>query len=238
MIFTTSWDDGHPLDLRVAALLERHGCTGTFYLCRAGYGGSALSPSDIHSLAARHEVGAHTLTHPSLPDVADQRAREEIAGSKAWLEDLLQKPCTMFAYPYGRFDQRTRNLVAASGFHGARTAEDLQWEDSDPFLLSTTVQVHTFPFRPVLDRRFLQPLLRHRPRLKSLGVPLLACRSWEAMARAVFRRALVLRKPWFHLWGHSWSIDRFGLWEPFKEFLKFVRSQPNVTHVKNRDLLP
>jgi len=29
---TTSWDDGHPMDLRVAALLAKYGIAGTFYV--------------------------------------------------------------------------------------------------------------------------------------------------------------------------------------------------------------
>ena len=31
-IVTTSWDDGHPLDLRVVDLLARYGIKGTFYV--------------------------------------------------------------------------------------------------------------------------------------------------------------------------------------------------------------
>ena len=40
MLFTTSWDDGHPSDLHVADLLERYGMKGTFYLCKAGQAGA------------------------------------------------------------------------------------------------------------------------------------------------------------------------------------------------------
>jgi hypothetical protein len=29
---TASWDDGHPLDFRIADMLERYGLTGTFYV--------------------------------------------------------------------------------------------------------------------------------------------------------------------------------------------------------------
>src|SRR5688500_11915407 len=31
-IVTTSWDDGHPLDIRLAEMLARHGVAGTFYV--------------------------------------------------------------------------------------------------------------------------------------------------------------------------------------------------------------
>ena len=32
LTITTSWDDGHPMDLRVAELLTRSGLPGTFYV--------------------------------------------------------------------------------------------------------------------------------------------------------------------------------------------------------------
>lgn len=31
LIITTSWDDGHPLDLKIAELLDKYGINGTFY---------------------------------------------------------------------------------------------------------------------------------------------------------------------------------------------------------------
>ena len=30
LLVTTSWDDGHPSDLRLADLMEKHGCTERF----------------------------------------------------------------------------------------------------------------------------------------------------------------------------------------------------------------
>ena len=31
-LVTTSWDDGHPLDIRLAEMLARYGVLGTFYI--------------------------------------------------------------------------------------------------------------------------------------------------------------------------------------------------------------
>jgi hypothetical protein len=30
---TTSWDDGHKLDMKLAVLLKKYGIKGTFYIC-------------------------------------------------------------------------------------------------------------------------------------------------------------------------------------------------------------
>ncbi|MDQ7025047.1 MAG: polysaccharide deacetylase family protein, partial [Anaerolineae bacterium] len=85
---TSSWDDGHVLDLRVADMLDRYGLTGTFYIAR-DFLDERMSDSQLQDLAQRHEVGAHTLTHPVLTEISLEQARDEIHGSKIWLEDVL-----------------------------------------------------------------------------------------------------------------------------------------------------
>ncbi len=48
------------------------------------------------------EVGAHTVSHPILTRQTIAKAREEIAGSRAALEEITGAPITGFAYPNGR----------------------------------------------------------------------------------------------------------------------------------------
>ena len=89
LVVTTSWDDGHSLDMRLADVLDKYGIRGTFYVAKS-YMNSRLTDSEIVELSERHEVGAHTLTHPALPKIPIQEAAKEIRGSKLWLEDLLR----------------------------------------------------------------------------------------------------------------------------------------------------
>ncbi len=235
VLFTTSWDDGHPLDFRVADVLERYGAKGTFYICQAGYGGQSLAPADIRALAARQEIGAHTLTHPRLPTLSPEDMVAEIGGSKAWLEEIVSAECALFAYPFGAYDERSRKAVQHAGFRAARTTEDLTWDVQDSFLIPTSVQVHSFPFRRVSNRRFVQPVQRLWPRLRACGLPLVSYRGWLPMAKAAFLHAQQQPVPWFHLWGHSWSLESLSLWEPFEEFLAFV-AEHSVEHVTNHEL--
>ena len=133
MLFTTSWDDGYALDVRVADLLSAHGCTGTFYVCPHGQHGAAmLTEDDIRRIARSHEIGAHTLTHPRLTRVPEVRASEEIQGSKEWVETATGAPCRMFCYPKGDCDARVRGMVETAGFAGARTVEALRFAADDP----------------------------------------------------------------------------------------------------------
>jgi peptidoglycan/xylan/chitin deacetylase (PgdA/CDA1 family) len=65
------------------------------------------------------EIGAHTRSHPLLPDLPAQRLDEEVQGSLDDLQRELGPGAYTFAYPHGRFDVRTEAAVAAAGFAGA-----------------------------------------------------------------------------------------------------------------------
>lgn len=55
--------------------------------------------------------GAHTLTHPNLTRLPPDRAEAEICTSQAVIADALGVAVPTFAYPYGYYDERTRDIV-------------------------------------------------------------------------------------------------------------------------------
>src|SRR3989338_2072761 len=105
-IITTSWDDGDALDVKLAQLLDRYNVKGTFYITRK-YRETRLSENDIRDLSSRHEIGAHTLTHPNLRALSREAKKGEIQGSKEWLEQIIGKNVEMFCYPFGFYDKET-----------------------------------------------------------------------------------------------------------------------------------
>ncbi len=56
-------------------------------------------------------MGAHTLNHPDLTRLHAQRQRAEILNSKAIIEDRSGEPVTCFAYPFGRYDRQSYEIV-------------------------------------------------------------------------------------------------------------------------------
>jgi len=235
MQFLTSWDDGYALDLRIAEMLERSNLTGTFYVCpRPQHGATLLNEQEIRALAKRHVIGAHALTHPHLTQIEPEKANEEITGSKSWIENITGKPCQMFCYPYGDVNEAVRDVVMKAGFTGARTTEDFRFTADDPFLQPVTLQVSPFPWR----RRFhpawkiLDPLgpLRHTwTRTRGIGLPLSAFTSWPTLATTLFDRAQRDGQPFFHLYGHSREIERYGMWKELHAFLREVGETAGVT---------
>lgn len=67
------------------------------------------------------EIGAHTLTHRSLPGADHATLNEEIGGSRRACEEIAGRPVVAFSYPYGDQDPVVRRAVAAAGFESATT---------------------------------------------------------------------------------------------------------------------
>ena len=74
-------------------------------------------------LAAGHEIGSHTLTHPWLTRLPIDHAREEIVASKKSLEDLFGRSVDHFCYPYGDWNEAVCDLVREAGYQTAVTTE-------------------------------------------------------------------------------------------------------------------
>ena len=237
---TTSWDDGHCLDQRVADLLDQYGLRGTFYVAR-DYLPQRLSEPEIRALAQRHEIGAHTLTHPVLTDISLEVARSEIAGSKAWLEGVVGAPIKAFCYPRGHSNLALQQTVAQSGYTMARGVEQYHLHpDGMPYNMATTIHIYPFPLRPVPGLRHFrgisEPLRRVLPHVRQLGISPLALRSWPALAIDLLRLAASTGGVW-HLWGHSWEIEHFQMWGDLERVLAAARQYRMARHVTNSELI-
>ena len=90
-LITTSWDDGHPLDLRLAAMLAGRGVRGTFYVTCEPVNFPVMTGGQMRSLRRMGmEVGSHTVTHAVLTHLDHRQALEELRTSKMRLEDQPQ----------------------------------------------------------------------------------------------------------------------------------------------------
>jgi peptidoglycan/xylan/chitin deacetylase (PgdA/CDA1 family) len=81
--------------------------------------GFGLSWSEVKELSEDPNVtiGAHTMTHPSLPKLASiEEVRAEILGSKTRIEEMIGKPVEHFSYPYGHAGNREFEVAKSCGF--------------------------------------------------------------------------------------------------------------------------
>jgi peptidoglycan/xylan/chitin deacetylase (PgdA/CDA1 family) len=129
-----TFDDGYRNVYTTAfPILREFGFTGTVFLVtdycgrRNDWPGqpAVIEPAPLLSWAEIKEMrregiefGSHTATHPDLTRLPTAEAAEEINRSKATIEDRLGVGATVFAYPYGRCNERVKEL-AQREFHAA-----------------------------------------------------------------------------------------------------------------------
>ena len=222
-LVTTSWDDGHPLDLRVAELLAKHGFRGTFYVPRRNREGrSVLSRRELALLGAQFEIGGHSFDHVRLTSVPADEAARQVRAIKDALEHELGREIVGFCYPGGVHDAEIRKLVRAVGFRYARTIENLWLAPAlDPFQLPTTLQLYPHP-----RSTYLKNLARGRnllARARGARVVLRGRPLGDAM-RALLDQAIESDGV-FHVWGHSWELEEHGLWGELDSFLAYARDR-------------
>lgn len=236
MWFTTSWDDGHPLDRRLADLMARHGIRGTFYCPQRNREGlPVMQPADLRVLDGPFEIGSHTLDHAYADRVPASEWARLVAEGKSQLEDTLGHAVLGFCYPGGKRTDGSRKVVAAAGFRYARTTESFRRDvGGDPLQLPTTLQFHPHP-RSVLLRNLVSG--GHWGRRLALASVCLAEADFEARLQRVLQ-ACLSHGSGFHLWGHSWEVERDGLWPVLDRFFGRVAALvPADARLSNADVL-
>jgi peptidoglycan/xylan/chitin deacetylase (PgdA/CDA1 family) len=224
MLVTTSWDDGHPADQRVLELLSARALKGTFYIPSAHPEVGKVDGMLVRRLHAEGaEIGVHTLTHPDLRRLSPDHIRHEVGACKQWLEGLLGAEVDVFSYPFGFHNDRAAAIVGEMGFRYARTLRyDYLRRPHRPLRAGVSVQAAD-----------ASPRLVAQTWLDTRGPPSVLT-DWVVRAKRAFDVARQRDGVW-HLWGHSWEIDRHADWSRLESVLDYVARVPGVQYLTNGD---
>jgi peptidoglycan/xylan/chitin deacetylase (PgdA/CDA1 family) len=128
---TITFDDGFTSVLQHALPILQHHKASAIQFIVAGlvgkkniwdsHKGDSMEPlmdwSQIREwIAAGHEIGSHSVTHPNLKKLKPAEVREEITSSKKMLEDNLGIPVDHFCYPHGGWNPVVRDIVIDAGY--------------------------------------------------------------------------------------------------------------------------
>jgi len=231
MLILTSWDDGHPSDIRLAEMLCRFGLKGAFFVpLNNGEGRPVLSPAQIRLIAQDFEIGGHTLDHIYLDRIGEAEVHRQVVECRQELEEITSKPVQGFCYPGGRITKTALSAVKSAGFQYARSTENLRFDvGSDKYLMPTTIQ-----FFPHPTHVYFSNYLRHGT-YSSRWAPLRSMLHPGSFQERLRRLALdcSIEGGVFHLWGHSWELDEYGLWNELESFLAFLTSLPHEVRSLN-----
>jgi len=94
-----------------------------------------LQATELRELSrAGVTIGAHTLSHPMLPNMPTELAYAEIADSRTQIERVIGEPVWAFAYPFGDRESvgdREADLAQSAGFECAFTNTEAEWSNTN-----------------------------------------------------------------------------------------------------------
>lgn len=197
-----SVDDGSHFDLRAAELMDKYGIECIFYIpveyemVNSAKYREALLPHEFLELASRYEIGSHTLSHSLLTRLEPEAARWEITRSREVLQEMTGQEINSFCYPRGYYSYQIKQWVEEAGYMSARTVQVGQLSPpEDPYLTHTTVHAG-------FDRKEYGGL------------------SWFEYGCKMFARAT--ENSLYHLWFHSWEIEKNNDWQDLETLLQVV----------------
>jgi len=194
----TSWDDGAREDEKLVELLLAYELPAIFFIPIVSWG---FHNTHIYN---GFEFGGHTYSHPAdLKECDDERLNTEIDLAKKMLEEKVGKKTEWFCYPRGRYDHRVMNAVRRAGFKKARTTK--------------------IGFHDKLDYEVVSPLqLRgyhcfNRTEYRGL--------SWDTAILEMLAVAKKSHAVEFHIWGHSWEIEKYNEWQKLENLFKQLKEK-------------
>lgn len=137
-LYSSLWELLQPLSEveQRKVLNDLQACTKTEQVVRTTHRPLSHNELEILSQCDLIEIGAHSVTHPNFQLLPLASQREEIYGSKAYLEKLTGSPVTSFCYPYGSYTLDTVAIVSQAGFSCAcAVSEDIVRLTTDRFQL-------------------------------------------------------------------------------------------------------
>lgn len=209
MMILSSWDDGTIEDLKLVDLLKKYDIVAMFYfpvypgLANGRKGRKSLDKEQRQTIAKDFDIGSHTLTHPLLTRIDPSIARTEIENSKLMLQDEFGREVDFFAYPRGYANPELQMMVKEAGYKGARSTIVGRIHPSEnPYFEETTVHVGC-------NRKEY------------------AGKKWLDYALDMLDQAIKTPNSVYHLFGHSWEIEKNDGWYDLEKLLKEINERPH-----------
>lgn len=221
---TFSYDDGVTQDIRLIEIFNRYGLKATFNLNSELLGvvgddfvrnDKSISfarskAEDIKAIYDGHEVAVHTLTHPFLPGIEDEREIiRQVEQDRLNLSELTGYEVVGMAYPCGgpNNDDRTAKIIQEhTGVKYARAIETN---------LSFAPQENLY--------RFQGTVYHHE--------------QWDKLFE-IGERFLQEEEGIFYIWGHAYEFDIFPeRWQQFEEFCQMISGKDDIFYGTNREVL-
>ena len=224
---TFSYDEGVTQDIRLIDIFNKYGLKATFNLNSERLGikrdltvngitvtHNKVNPEDVKSIYDGHEVAVHTLTHPNLTEIEDDKEfLRQVEQDSINLSNLVGYEVEGMAYPCGgvNCNNRVANII----------------KNNTVIKYARTITV-TKSFEPYDDLYQYKGTLYHHA-------------NWDELFETgkAFLELKTDTPKVFYIWGHSYEFDVYPeRWKQFEEFCKMMSNQDDIFYGTNKEVLP
>lgn len=219
---TFSFDDGVTQDFRLVEMFNKYGLKGTFNLNSGVLGGKGelerngrivshnkISAAEVKTLYLGHEIAVHTVNHPTLVGLPEEKIIFEVEEDRKTLEKLCGYPIVGMAYPNGPNDDRVATII----------------QRNTPIRYARTV-TSTYSFKVQKEN-----LLRYNPTVYYIED------CFEEIVDK-FLKSQDKDEQLLYIWGHSYEMDaRFISWEKFERICEKLAGKEDVFYGTNKEVL-
>ena len=222
---TFSYDDGVTQDIEFIELLNKYNLKATFNINSELLGHKGIlirenkrvshykvHASDVRDLYAGHEVAAHTLTHPRLPDIADDNeVIRQVEQDRLNLSEIVGYDVVGMAYPCGGVNNDDRVAKLIRDNTGVKYSRTITCSDS------FDLQDNLYRFDPTVYHLDFDKIIR-------MGTDFINMTPDKPQI--------------FYVWGHTYEFDyRSDYRVKFEEFLKLISNRDDIFYGTNKEVL-
>lgn len=220
---TFSFDDGVTQDIKLIEILNKYGLKATFNLNSEllGLNGTLdrngrtvrhdkVNPEKVKEIYNGHEVAAHTLTHPFLPDCTEEEIIKQVEQDRKNLSKLCGYEVVTMAYPCGGENNNDRVAEIIRKNTGIKLAR-------------TITSTNNFELQ--------ENLLRFNPTVyyvdDNLENVVDAFLSTDGSSPSLL-----------YIWGHSYEMDaEYITWEKFESICQRLAFHNDIFYGTNKEVL-
>jgi len=223
---TFSYDDGVTQDRRLIEIFNKYGLKATFNLNSSllGLDGALVrngvnvnhaknKKEDVKYIYGGHEVAVHTLTHPNLTGIDDDKeVLRQVEQDRLNLSELCGYEVLGMAYPCGgvNCNDRVADII----------------KNNTPIKYARTITT-TNSFEPYCDLYQYKGTVYHHD-------------EWDKMLE-LGKKFVELRADTpkvFYIWGHAYEFDIYPeRWEMFEEFCRMISGKDDIFYGTNKEVL-